>query len=210
WLPPPCDPLDEMTAVPQMGAPAPIKIMEIKNVDPPEIQSMVGAGHAPPVLGSSIPPARIVEIEKVDSPAIQPAVILASAPPKVDSTSIAPAAPPVVAASPMPSTNQAAVAGSPIPPTIIAQPKIDGPRMIVLFLRETGDRARDTRRLRILYGLLTSYPGADRFAFHISEAQRTYRLEFPANTTAWCAELERQVNQLVGTGCVEVQPWTVQ
>jgi DNA polymerase-3 subunit alpha len=82
--------------------------------------------------------------------------------------------------------------------------------MIVLFLRETGDRARDTRRLRILYGLLTSYPGADRFAFHISEAQRTYRLEFPANTTAWCPELERQVNQLVGTGCVEVQPWTVQ
>ena len=97
-----------------------------------------------------------------------------------------------------------------VPPASIAQPTIDGPRLIVLFLRETGDRARDTRRLRILYGLLTSYPGGDRFAFHISEAKRTYRLEFPANTTAWCAELERQVNQLVGTGCVEVQPWTVQ
>jgi DNA polymerase III subunit alpha len=217
WLPPPCDPLDEMAAVP-----APVKIMEIKNVDAPEIQSK-GAGHAPPVLGSSIPPARIMEIEKVDPPAIQPAVILASAPPKVDSISIPqtaspvaaaspmpPTTQPVAAASPMPPTAQAAVAGSPIPPTIIAQPKIEGPRMIVLFLRETGDRARDTRRLRILYGLLTSYPGADRFAFHISEAQRTYRLEFPANTTAWCAELERQVNQLVGTGCMEVQPWTVQ
>ena len=82
--------------------------------------------------------------------------------------------------------------------------------MIVLFLRETGDRARDTRRLRILYGLLTSYPGADRFAFHISEAQRTYRLEFPANTTSWSPELERQVHQIVGSGCIEVQPWTVQ
>jgi DNA polymerase-3 subunit alpha len=225
WMPPPCDPLDELAAVP-----APVKIMEIKKIDLPAEQpaeilasAMSGAGHAPPVLGSSIPPARIMETEKVDPPAIQPAVILASAPPKVSPISIPqtaspvaaaspmpPIAQPVVAGSPMPPTTQPAVAGSPIPPTIIAQPKIDGPKMIVLFLRETGDRARDTRRLRILYGLLTSYPGADRFAFHISEAQRTYRLEFPANTTAWCPELERQVNQLVGTGCVEVQPWTVQ
>jgi len=96
------------------------------------------------------------------------------------------------------------------PPAERAAPKIEGPRMIVLYLRDTGDRVRDTRRLRILYGLLTSYVGADRFAFHVSEAERTYRLEFPANTTAWSADLERQVMQLVGTGCIEVQPWTVQ
>jgi DNA polymerase-3 subunit alpha len=201
WLPPPCDPLEEFSEVP--AAAAPIKIMEIKKVDAPERWP-----------GAPIQPARITDIEK----AIQPAVILASAPLKVDTISIP------QAASPMPSTAQPAtaiptpsgqaarpvVAGSTIPPTPAAQPKIDGPRMIVLFLRETGDRARDTRRLRILYGLLTSYPGADRFAFHISEAKRTYRLEFPANTTAWCPDLERQVNQLVGSGCVEVEPWTVQ
>jgi DNA polymerase-3 subunit alpha len=235
WLPPPCDPLDEMAAVSQMPAP-PVKIMEVIKVDlpvlPPSIAPIPSAKmgdikkvDAPEMwVGSPIPPAKITEIEKVGAPAIQPAVILASAPPKDDSASVP------QAASPMPPTVQPAAAGTSIPPTPIpvapqkiaaaspmppttapaAQAKVDGPKLIVLFLRETGDRARDTRRLRILYGLLTSYPGADRFAFHISEAQRTYRLEFPANTTAWCPELERQVNQLVGGGCIEVQAWTVQ
>jgi DNA polymerase-3 subunit alpha len=214
WLPPPCDPLEELTAVP-----AAVMVMEITKVDAPEIQSTVilasarlGTGHAPPGLGSPIPPAKIMEIKKVDTPAIQPAVIMASAPPIPQA---APPVPPTVqpaTAIPAPAGQvpQPVVAGSPIPLTLTAQPKIDGPKMIVLFLRETGDRARDTRRLRILYGLLTSYPGADRFAFHISEAKRTYRLEFPANTTNWCPDLERQVNQLVGSGCIEVQAWTVQ
>ncbi len=91
-----------------------------------------------------------------------------------------------------------------------APAKIEGPRLILLYIRETGDRARDTRRLRILYGLLTSYPGTDHFAFHISEAERTYRLEFPTNTTSWTADLERQILHLVGAGCVEIQPFTVQ
>ena len=91
-----------------------------------------------------------------------------------------------------------------------APAKIEGPRLILLYIRETGDRARDTRRLRILYGLLTSYPGTDHFAFHISEAERTYRLEFPTNTTSWTAELERQILHLVGAGCIEIQPLTVQ
>jgi DNA polymerase-3 subunit alpha len=99
---------------------------------------------------------------------------------------------------------------APILPAERASAKIDGPRLILLHIRETGDRGRDTRRLRILYGLLTSYPGSDRFAFHISEAERTYRLEFPTNTTSWTAELERQVQHLVGAGCVEIQPWCIQ
>jgi hypothetical protein len=91
-----------------------------------------------------------------------------------------------------------------------APAKIEGPRLILLYIRESGDRARDTRRLRILYGLLTSYPGNDHFAFHISEAERTYRLEFPTNTTSWTADLEQKVRHLVGAGCVEVKPLNVQ
>ncbi len=176
WMPPPCDPLDEMAAVPQMAAPTPAKIMEIKKVDLPVLPPEVILASAPPI---ALQPQ---EIKKEDPPAMP----------------LPPSLPGQAATVPV------------VPPASIAQQKIDGPKMIVLFLRETGDRARDTRRLRILYGLLTSYPGEDRFAFHISEAQRTYRLEFPANTTAWSAELERQVNHLVGTGCIEVQPWTVQ
>ena len=88
--------------------------------------------------------------------------------------------------------------------------KIEGPRLILLYIRESGDRARDTRRLRILYGLLCSYPGRDHFAFQVSEDHRTYRLEFPTNTTSWTPELERKVLHLVGAGCVEIQPFCVQ
>jgi hypothetical protein len=118
-----------------------------------------------------------------------------------------------------PANTVAPVAAANPPPPITARTnlmagaapaKIEGPRLILLYIRETGDRARDTRRLRILYGLLTSYPGTDHFAFHISEAERTYRLEFPTNTTSWTAELERQILHLVGAGCIEIQPLTVQ
>jgi DNA polymerase-3 subunit alpha len=208
WMPPPCDPMDEgewVGSPPPAGQASipPTKILEIKNVGTPMVMKDV-------VLASAIPPAKIDENKMVDAPVRQPEVILASAPPIA-----VPAIQSIAPASPMPPTPP--MAGQAVPPAIVpASPmpatvtNITGPRMIVLFLRETGDRARDTRRLRILYGLLTSYPGADRFAFHISEAQRTYRLEFPANTTAWGPELERQVNQLVGSGCIEVQPWTVQ
>jgi DNA polymerase-3 subunit alpha len=188
WLPPPCDPLDEM------GAVAPARIMEVTHIAAPLPQ---------PVAASA-------EIKlPVSAPMLAPAVITASAPPLAGSAPFAvpPESkgdnPPAIAVTAPAIPATAAIPGS-------AAAKIDGPRLIVLFLRETGDRARDTRRLRILYGLLTSYPGADRFAFHISEAQRTYRLEFPANTTSWSPELERQVHQIVGNGCVEVQPWTVQ
>ncbi|MGB7539061.1 MAG: DNA polymerase III subunit alpha, partial [Anaerolineales bacterium] len=96
----------------------------------------------------------------------------------------------VVPANPAPPIAAGAAGTSPARPNFIpgtAPAKIEGPRLILLYIRETGDRARDTRRLRILYGLLTSYPGTDHFAFHISEAERTYRLEFPTNTTSWTA-----------------------
>jgi DNA polymerase-3 subunit alpha len=143
WLPPPCDPREEMAEVP-VPAVAPWSEQPV----PPQSQS-IGPAPVAPI------PAPVIPVERPGG-------------------------------------------------------QIDGPRLILLHIRETGDRGRDTRRLRILYGLLTSYPGSDRFAFHISEAQRTYRLEFPTNSTSWTAELERQVQHLVGAGCIEIQPWCIQ
>ena len=79
-----------------------------------------------------------------------------------------------------------------------------------LILRSTGDRKRDARRMRRVHGLLTSYPGADRFAFEIYEASRRYHLEFPNSTTGYCAELHTQLSRLLGEGTVHVTPFRVQ
>ena len=72
------------------------------------------------------------------------AVAMGTAVPGVDIHPIAP----VTAADPPPIAPRAGLLPGAAPA------KIDGPRLILLYIRETGDRARDTRRLRILYGLL--------------------------------------------------------
>jgi DNA polymerase-3 subunit alpha len=83
-------------------------------------------------------------------------------------------------------------------------------RMVSLILRSTGDRKRDALRMRRVHGLLTSYPGADRFAFEIFEASRRYHLEFPNSTTGYCNELHAQLARLLGEGTIHVTPFRVQ
>jgi DNA polymerase-3 subunit alpha len=100
--------------------------------------------------------------------------------------------------SPMPAFNQAGRAPA------------GDTRMVSLILRSTGDRNRDARRMRRVHGLLTSYPGADRFAFEIYEASRRYHLEFPNSTTGYCAELHTQLARLLGEGTIHVTPFRVQ
>lgn len=78
-------------------------------------------------------------------------------------------------------------------------------RMITVLIRSTGDKDRDARRLRRAHGLLTSYPGRDRFVFHIYEASRRYHLEFPNNTTGFCNDLQRELVVLLGEGSVQVE-----
>ncbi len=80
------------------------------------------------------------------------------------------------------------------------------PRMVTVVLKSTGDRKRDTLRMRRVHGLLSSYPGSDRFAFQVYEASRSYRLEFPSSTTGHCPELESQLHTLLGDGSVLVEP----
>ena len=83
-------------------------------------------------------------------------------------------------------------------------------RMVSLILRSTGDRKRDALRMRRVHGLLTSYPGGDRFAFEIYEASRRYHLEFPNSTTGYCPELHTQLARLLGEGTIHVTPFRVQ
>ena len=83
-------------------------------------------------------------------------------------------------------------------------------RMVSLILRSTGDGKRDALRMRRVHGLLTSYPGGDRFAFEIFEASRRYHLEFPNSTTGYCGELHTQLIRLLGDGTIHVTPYRVQ
>jgi DNA polymerase III subunit alpha len=84
------------------------------------------------------------------------------------------------------------------------------PRMVTVRLHSTGDRERDARRMRRVHGLLTSYPGRDRFIFHVYEASRRYHLEFPNSTTGYCADLRRELTVLLGEGSVQVEVLRIQ
>ena len=130
----------------------------------------------------------------------EPALDEASAPPKA---TIAPA---IVQAPEAPwETTGAGVA---------APPEERGgsrdPLMVTVILQSTGDARRDGLRLRRIHGLLTSYPGTDRFALHVYEASRRYHLEFPNSTIGYCRELHAQLITLLGQDRVLVERLPIQ
>jgi DNA polymerase-3 subunit alpha len=75
---------------------------------------------------------------------------------------------------------------------------------VTVVLKSTGNADRDARRMRRVHGLLTSYPGEDRFAFHVHESSRQYLLEFPSFTTGMCDELVSQLQSILGENTVRV------
>jgi DNA polymerase-3 subunit alpha len=83
----------------------------------------------------------------------------------------------------------------------------DGDRCkVTVRIRATGDKQRDSLRMRRVHGLLTSYSGQDRFAFQVFEASRQYHLEFPSSTTGFCSDLQNQLQRLLGEGSVMIEP----
>lgn len=79
------------------------------------------------------------------------------------------------------------------------------PLMVTVVLDSAGDPKRDLLRMRRVHGLLASYPGGDRFAFHVYESSRCYHLEFPNSTTGYCVELHAQLVSLLGEDKVRVE-----
>jgi DNA polymerase-3 subunit alpha len=61
------------------------------------------------------------------------------------------------------------------------------PSLVTIMLRSSGDRQRDTRRMRRIHALLASYPGNDRFAFTVYEDSGRYDLAFPSSSCGWLA-----------------------
>ncbi|MBN1264952.1 MAG: DNA polymerase III subunit alpha [Anaerolineales bacterium] len=69
---------------------------------------------------------------------------------------------------------------------------------VTIRLKSTGDKKQDAHRAGELHGLLTSFPGHDRFVFYVYEDSRKYLLEFPNSTTGFCPELHNELVNLVG------------
>jgi DNA polymerase-3 subunit alpha len=98
-----------------------------------------------------------------------------------------------------------------LPPFILppaSSPIRETTYMVTLILRASNDSARDVLRIRRLHGTIMSYPGQDRFAFHVFERGKGYLLEFPNETAGMCPELIARLHAMVGAENVNVEPIT--
>ncbi len=101
-------------------------------------------------------------------------------------------------------------AGYLVPPTAAVEDRDGTVRMLTIMLRSTGDKTRDVLRLRRIHGMVTTYPGNDRFAFHVFERGRGYLLEFPNFTFGLNPELFERLKGLLGAENLRVEPITFQ
>ena len=93
-------------------------------------------------------------------------------------------------------------------PTILARssPEEEGPRMLTVVLRSSGEKEKDVRLLKCIYGALKECPGKDHFALHVFEAGRRYLLEFPNESTGINPDLIRKLIQFAGEENIRVDP----
>ncbi|MGC8855429.1 MAG: hypothetical protein ACP5QU_01395, partial [Anaerolineae bacterium] len=84
------------------------------------------------------------------------------------------------------------------------------PRQITIFLRPSGDRQRDKRRIKAIYGTLISYHGRDRFSFQIFEEGKGHLIDFPNDTTRICPELLERLKRVMGAENWRVEEITLQ
>ena len=86
----------------------------------------------------------------------------------------------------------------------------DMSRMITVVLRSSGNKERDARRLKVVFGLMVSSPGKDRFSFMVFEQNSRYILEFPNETTGISPELVRRLTAVVGEDNLRIEPIQIQ
>ena len=84
------------------------------------------------------------------------------------------------------------------------------PKQITIQLRSTGDKERDKRRIKTVYGTLISYHGRDKFSFQIFESGKGHLIDFPSDTTRVCPELLERVKKLMGEESWRVEEITFQ
>jgi DNA polymerase-3 subunit alpha len=84
------------------------------------------------------------------------------------------------------------------------------PQQITILLRPTGDKERDKRRIKTLYGTLISYHGRDKFSFQIFENGKGHLIDFPNDTTRICPEALERLKKLMGEESWRVEEITFQ
>lgn len=85
-----------------------------------------------------------------------------------------------------------------LPPTEKYHFDSDHPHMLILTLRNSGDKKKDVLMMRCIHGILVSSPGRDRFAFQVLEGDRFYRLEFPNETTGLNQMIVDKIEAMLG------------
>jgi hypothetical protein len=74
----------------------------------------------------------------------------------------------------------------------------------MVYYQRSGDDEKDRRRIRKLHGILTSYPGPDRFTIVVEGRKQSLTMEFPNHTTAFCEDLVRDLMSTVGEDNIRV------
>ncbi len=96
------------------------------------------------------------------------------------------------------------VPSGPQPPAFILPPAekihLDGdrPHMLIITLRNSGEKRKDVLLMRCIHGILVSSPGRDRFAFQVFEGDHFYRLEFPNETTGVSQAMLDKIQSMLG------------
>jgi DNA polymerase III subunit alpha len=83
-------------------------------------------------------------------------------------------------------------------------------QQITVVLRSTGDKERDKRRIKTIYGTLISFHGRDRFSFQIYENGKGHLIDFPNDTTRICIEVLDRLKKLMGEESWRVEEITFQ
>jgi DNA polymerase III subunit alpha len=162
--------------------------------------------------------------------AASPAEPAYASPAKVETPAVAqitPPAPPITPAPQMESAPAARLEKTQpmtfsVPPTVpfsyiispgtvrAASESGNPPRMIKIILRASGDKQRDARRLKRVYGEVQAYPGKDLYSMMIFENGHYFLIEFPNNTTGICRDLITKLIDLVGEENVQIEPIKIQ
>ncbi|MBI1276527.1 MAG: DNA polymerase III subunit alpha [Anaerolineaceae bacterium] len=71
-------------------------------------------------------------------------------------------------------------------------------RWMMIYFQRSDDAEKDRRRLRRLHGILTAYPGKDRFSIVLEDSKQSFKMEFPNDTTAYCDDLVNDLLTIVG------------
>jgi DNA polymerase-3 subunit alpha len=79
-------------------------------------------------------------------------------------------------------------------------------RRLHISIPRTGDPARDVQLLGEVHSLLTSRRGEDLFDLYIRRNEREVQLIFPNETTSYSPDLDSAVADLLGEGCLTVEP----